>query len=65
MDFLVSLAEGFTGIVSAGGENLVSLITSILPNVLILLTMINAIIALIGEEKVNAAAQKFLPLTLH
>ena len=58
MDFLVSLAEGFTGIVSAGGENLVSLITSILPNVLILLTMINAIIALIGEEKVNAAAQK-------
>lgn len=58
MDFLVALANGFTGIVSAGGENLVSLITSILPNVLILLTMINALIALIGEERVNSVAQR-------
>ncbi len=52
MDFIVKIAEGFTGIVSAGGENLVSLITSILPNVLILLTFINALISLIGEERV-------------
>ena len=52
MDFIVKIAEGFTGIVSAGGENLMSLITSILPNVLILLTFINALISLIGEERV-------------
>ncbi len=58
MNFLVGLANGLTGIVSAGGENLVSLITGVLPNVLILLTMINALIALIGEDRVNGAAQK-------
>ena len=49
MDFLVNLANGLTGIVSAGADNLVGLLTGILPNVLILLTLINAIVALIGE----------------
>ncbi len=58
MDFVIKVAQAFTGVVGAGGENLVGLITGILPNVLILLTMINALIALIGEENVNAAAQK-------
>lgn len=58
MNVLVFLANGLTGIVSAGGKNLVGLITGVLPNVLILLTMINAIVALIGEEKVNEAAKK-------
>ena len=52
MDFLIKIANGFTGMVSAGGTNLVGLITGVLPNVLILLTFINALIALIGEEKV-------------
>lgn len=58
MDVLVFLANGLTGIVGAGAENLMNLITGVLPNVIILLTMINAIIALIGEEKVNSVAQK-------
>ena len=49
MNVFVKLAEGFTGIVSAGGENLMGLITGILPNLLILLTCINAIITL-GHE---------------
>ena len=40
MNVFVKLAEGFTGIVSAGGENLMGLITGILPNLLILLTCI-------------------------
>ena len=42
MDILVNLANGLTGIVSAGADNLVGLLTGILPNVLILLTLINA-----------------------
>lgn len=58
MNFIVNVAEGFTGIVSAGGENLVALITGILPNVLILLTFINALIALVGEEKVMRFSRK-------
>lgn len=36
MNFLIKLADGLTGIVGAGGENLVGLITGVLPNVLIL-----------------------------
>ena len=58
MDFLVNLANGLTGIVSAGADNLVGLLTGILPNVLILLTLINAIVALIGEERVMRVAKK-------
>lgn len=58
MDFLIKIANGFTGMVSAGGTNLVGLITGVLPNVLILLTFINALIALIGEEKVMNFSKK-------
>lgn len=58
MNFLIKLADGLTGIVGAGGENLVGLITGVLPNVLILLTLINALVVLIGEERVNAVAKK-------
>ena len=58
MNFIVNIAEGFTGIVSAGGENLMGLITGILPNVLILLTFINALISLIGEERVMNFSKK-------
>lgn len=57
MDFLVSLAEGFIGIFNAGGENLVGLITGILPTLIVLLTFVNALIALIGEDRVTTFAQ--------
>lgn len=58
MNFFVKIADGFTGIVSAGGENLMGLITGMLPNVLILLTAINAIVALIGEDRVMNFAKR-------
>ena len=52
MDFLISLAEGFIGIFNQGGSVLTGLITGILPTLIVLLTFVNAIIALVGEEKV-------------
>lgn len=58
MDFLVKLAEGFNGIVGEGGANLVGLITGILPNLLILLTVINALIMFVGEDRVMRFAAK-------
>lgn len=58
MNIVVGLAKGFTGIIGAGATNLTGLITGMIPNLLILLTLVNAIIALIGEEKVNAFAKK-------
>ncbi len=58
MDFLVNLAESFIGIFNAGGANLVGLITGILPTLIVLMTFVNSIIALIGEERVLRFAQK-------
>ncbi|MBS3972730.1 MAG: PTS glucitol/sorbitol transporter subunit IIC [Erysipelotrichia bacterium] len=57
MDFLVELAEGFIGIFNAGGGVLTSLVTGILPTLIVLLTFVNAIIALIGEERVTNFAR--------
>lgn len=57
MDFLVMVAENFIGTFDAGGENLVGLITGILPTLIVLLTFVNALIALIGEERVSKFAQ--------
>lgn len=58
MNFLIFLADGLVGIVSAGAANLMGLITGVLPNVLILLTMVNSIVQFIGTEKVDAAAKR-------
>ncbi|MDA9460264.1 PTS glucitol/sorbitol transporter subunit IIC [Enterococcus mundtii] len=57
MDFLVSIAENFIGVFDAGGENLMGLITGILPTLVVLLTFVNALIALVGEERVSSFAQ--------
>lgn len=56
-NFLIFLADGLVGIVGAGADNLVGLITGVLPNVLILLTMVNSIVQLIGTDKVDAVAK--------
>ena len=58
MEFLVNLAEGFIGIFNKGGENLVGLITGILPTLIVLMTFVNSIIALVGEDRVLKFAQK-------
>lgn len=57
MDFLISLAEGFIGIFNQGGSVLTGLITGILPTLIVLLTFVNAIIALVGEERVENFAK--------
>lgn len=57
MDFLVKLAEGFIGIFNAGGENLMGLVTGILPTLIVLLTFVNALVAMIGEERVTNFAR--------
>lgn len=58
MDFIVKLAEGFSGIFNAGGENFMGLVTGILPSLIVLLTFVNALVAIIGEERVIRFARK-------
>ncbi len=48
MDFLVKFASAFMSVFQAGGANFVSWVTGIIPTILMLLVMMNAIIALIG-----------------
>lgn len=58
MDFLVTLAEGFIGMFQAGGDTFVSLVTGIIPLLIVLITAVNAFIRLVGEERINSLARK-------
>lgn len=51
-------AEWFIGLFEAGGEQFVGLITGILPTLIVLITFVNAIIKIVGEEKVEALAAR-------
>ena len=52
MDVIVEFAEGFIGLFKAGAETLVGNITGILPLLAVIITVLNALMALIGEERV-------------
>ena len=57
MDIIVNLAEGFMGLFDAGAETFVGWVTSIVPRVLLLLIFMYALIALIGQERINKFAK--------
>ena len=56
MDFIINFAEGFMRLFQLGGETFISWMTGIVPVVLMLLVAMNALIAILGEEKVNTLA---------
>ncbi|MFZ7131078.1 MAG: PTS glucitol/sorbitol transporter subunit IIC [Eubacteriales bacterium] len=58
MDFLANLAEGFSSLFKAGGENFMGLVTGIIPTLVVLITFVNSIIMLVGEDKVENFAKK-------
>ena len=51
------LAQGFMALFQKGGEVFVSLVTGILPTLIVLITAVNAMIRLVGEERVSRFAQ--------
>ncbi len=54
---LANLAESFIGLFQEGGKVFLSLVTGILPTLIVLITAVNALIKIIGEEKVHKVAQ--------
>ncbi|HAJ73984.1 MAG TPA: PTS glucitol/sorbitol transporter subunit IIC [Lachnospiraceae bacterium] len=57
MDFIVNLASGFMNLFTLGGEQFTSWVTGIVPTITVLLVLMNAIIALAGQDRVDAIAK--------
>lgn len=57
MDYIISLAEKFMNLFSLGATTFMSWMASIVPVVLMLLIAMNALINLIGEERINKLAK--------
>ena len=58
MEAISNVASGFIGLFQAGGETFMGWVTGIIPLVVCLMTAVNAIIKLLGTEKVENFAQK-------
>lgn len=58
MDFLVTLAEGFIGMFQEGGKTFMGLAKGILPTLICLIVLVNALIKFVGEERIHRIAQK-------
>lgn len=57
MEVLANLASGFIGLFQAGGEQFVGYVTGIIPTLIVLITFVNSIIKIIGDERVETAAK--------
>ena len=57
MEFLVKFASAFMGVFQLGGEQFMGWVTGIIPTILMLLVMMNAVIALIGDERIEVIAK--------
>lgn len=58
MELISTLATGFMSLFEAGGETFMGWVTGIIPMVVCLMTAVNSIIKLIGENRVSSFAQK-------
>lgn len=58
MQFITWIANGFMSLFQAGGETFLSWVSGIIPMVICLMTAVNSLIKIIGEERVERVAQK-------
>lgn len=57
MDFIVNLASGFMNLFTLGGQQFMSWVTGIIPTIVMLLVLMNAIMAIAGEATVARIAK--------
>ena len=57
MDFIVNLAAGFMNLFTLGGQQFLSWVTGIIPTIVMLLVLMNAIMAMAGEKTVAKLAR--------
>lgn len=57
MDALVWLGTHFIGMFAKGGETFVGLVTGIVPTLIVLLTGVNALIAMVGPERIDKVGE--------
>ena len=57
MNAFVLAAEWFIGLFKAGGDVFVSLVVGIVPLLIVLLTFVNALVALIGPDKIDKVGE--------
>jgi PTS system glucitol/sorbitol-specific IIC component len=57
LNVLANLAQGFIGLFNKGGQNFMGLVTGILPTLIVLMTAVNALIKIVGEEKIEKVAK--------
>ncbi len=58
MSYIEWLGKNFIGLFQAGGETFISLVTGIVPMLVVLLTFTYSIVSIIGKERVNKVIQK-------
>ena len=59
MDFLAYWADRFMDLFRAGGETFMGLVTGIIPTLIVLITAVNALVRIIGPERVDRAMRAF------
>jgi PTS system glucitol/sorbitol-specific IIC component len=64
MEIISSVASAFMAIFQAGGETFMGWVTGIIPTVVCLMTAVNSIIKIIGEDRVTTVAQKCTRFTI-
>lgn len=57
MDAVIDVANGFMNLFKLGGEQFVSWVSGIIPTILMLLVLMNTIIMLVGEAKIETVAK--------
>ncbi len=64
MDAVSNFAAGFMSLFEAGGQQLMSWVTGIIPMVVCLMTAVNSVIKIIGEDRVEKFAKSITKFTV-